>query len=167
MTEVLDGPAASPVNRSDVAFRQLHPKSVLFWQVENAVGIVALLVLGALVTAVPFVPPAWDRWVHVLVVAGVVWAGLEALVLIPRRYRYYRYALTPDSIIVEQGRLWRRRQVYPLARILYCETRQTPILGMFDLVTVRAATIVDARSIGPLSKLEADRFEQSIGGRSA
>ena len=92
------------------------------------------------------------------------WGLFDALVLIRRRYRYYRYALTSDCVIVERGYLWRRRHVYPLSRILYCETRQGPLLCWFNLFSVRAATIIDTHSIGPLSQAEAHRFEQFIRG---
>ncbi|WP_282765133.1 PH domain-containing protein [Actinoplanes sandaracinus] len=129
---------------------------------ENAVGAAVVLVLCAVLSLTSFIPPDWQRWVHILTIAALVFALLDALVLIPRRYRYYRYTLTSSCIVVEQGHWWKRRQVYPLSRILYCETRQGPILSWFNLFTVRAATIVDSRSIGPLSKAEADRFEKHI-----
>jgi uncharacterized protein len=144
------------------AVRQLDKRSVLFWQVENAVGIVMVLALAVILLRASFVPSGWDGWIRLLAMAALAFALLDALVLIPRRYRFYRYALTADCIVVEQGRLWRRRHVYPLSRILYCETRQGPILGFFNLFTVKAGTIAESRSIGPLSKVEAERFEQFI-----
>jgi membrane protein YdbS with pleckstrin-like domain len=159
---VVEGLTPDAVPLPAASIRQLHERSVLLWQVENAVGVVVLLVVAAVLPHAQLVPPGWDRWARLLVVAALVLSLLEAVLVIPRRYRFYTYALTSDSIIVEQGHLWRRRQVYPFSRILYCETRQGPILGLFNLFTVRAATIVDSRSIGPLSKAEADRFEQSI-----
>ncbi|MEU8329497.1 PH domain-containing protein [Micromonospora sp. NPDC048839] len=142
--------------------RRLDQRSVIFWQVENAVGAVALLVVAFTLSRLPFTTPQWDMWIRLLALAALLFALLDALVLIPQRYRYYRYALTADCIIVEQGRFWRRRQVYPLSRILYCEVRQGPILGLFNLFTVRAATIVESRSLGPLGRAEADRFELLI-----
>lgn len=142
--------------------RRLDRRSVVFWQVENAVGVVALLVVAFTLSRASFTTPQWDVWIRLLALAALAFAVLDALVLIPQRYRYYRYALTEECIIIEQGRFWRRRQVYPLSRILYCEVRQGPILSLFNLYTVRAATIVESRSLGPLGRAEADRFEQLI-----
>ncbi|WP_266659276.1 PH domain-containing protein [Streptomyces sp. NBC_00237] len=142
--------------------RQLDKRAVLFWQVENAVGAVLVLALAAVLSYVSWFPPGWRRWVYILAAAALAFALFDALVLIPLRYRYSRYTLTTDCVIVERGRLWRRREVYPLSRILYCETRQGPILGWFNLFTVRTATIVESRSIGPLSQAEAHRFEQFV-----
>ncbi|MFZ3499218.1 PH domain-containing protein [Streptomyces sp. 5.8] len=146
----------------DAAARQLDKRSVLFWQVENAVGMVIVIVLAAILSQFSPLPPEWRRWIYFLAAAALAFALLDALVLIPLRYRYSRYTLTVDCVIVERGRLWKRRQVYPLSRILYCETRQGPILRWFNLFTVRTATIVESRSIGPLSQAEANRFEQII-----
>ncbi|WP_157641151.1 PH domain-containing protein [Longispora albida] len=147
---------------ADAAARRMDRRAVLFWQVENAVGAVMVIVLATVLSTVVPLPSGWRSWVHALAAAALAFAVLDALVLIPWRYRYYRYTLNADCVIVERGRLWRQRQVYPLSRILYCETRQGPILRWFNLFTVRTATIVESRSIGPLSRAEADRFEQFI-----
>ncbi|MFJ2111437.1 PH domain-containing protein [Streptomyces sp. NPDC087850] len=144
------------------AARQLDRRSVLFWQVENVVGIVMVIVLTAVLSQFSLLPPELRRWIYFLAAAALAFALFDAFVLIPLRYRYFRYTLTADCFIVERGRLWKRRQVYPLSRILYCETRQGPILRWFNLFTVRTATIVESRSIGPLSQAEANRFEQFI-----
>lgn len=153
---------ALSVTGPDAAARQLDKRSVLFWQTENAVGIILVLTLAVILTQGAPLSPGWRTGVIVLAAAALAFAVFDALVLIPLRYRYSRYTLTADCVIVEQGRLWRRRQVYPLSRILYCETRQGPILRWFNLFTVRTATIVESRSIGPLSQAEAHRFEQFI-----
>ncbi|SBV00039.1 hypothetical protein YW5DRAFT_01678 [Streptomyces sp. Ncost-T6T-1] len=153
---------ALSVTGPDAASRQLDKRSVLFWQTENAAGIVLVLALAAVLHQFSPLPPQWRGWIPYVAAAALAFAVFDALVLIPLRYRYSRYTLTADCVIVEQGRLWRRRQVYPLSRILYCETRQGPILRWFDLFTVRTATIVESRSIGPLSRAEARRFEQFV-----
>ncbi|MFD3517637.1 PH domain-containing protein [Streptomyces sp. NPDC058657] len=146
----------------DAAARQLDKRSVFFWQVENAAGIALVLVLAAVLTQFSPLPPEWHGWIFSLAAAALAFALFDALVLIPLRYRHSRYTLTADCVIVERGRLWRRREVYPLSRVLYCETRQGPILRWFRLFTVRTATIVESRSIGPLSQAEATRFEQFV-----
>ncbi|WP_433549431.1 PH domain-containing protein [Streptomyces sp. CA-294286] len=151
----------------DAAARQLDERAVLFWQVENAVGAVLVLVVAVVLSRLSPLPAEWRTWIHILAAAALAFALFDALVLIPLRYRYSRYTLTADCVIVERGRLWRRRDVYPLSRILYCETRQGPILRWFNLFTVRTATIVESRSIGPLSQAEADRFEQFVREHSS
>ena len=154
-------PVGTP-SSTDFQSRQLHPRSVLFWQVENAVLAFVLvgLVMGSIATTWP--PPPWGGWVRAALGLGLAFTLFDAAVLIPRRYRYYRYTLTTDSLLVEHGRLFRRRRVYPLSRILYSEARQGPILRWFGLYTVRAATIIESAAIGPIDKDEADRFERMI-----
>lgn len=158
--------AERTVDASLVADRKLDGRAVLLWQVENALGTVFLVVLAAVLIQVPLVPSNWERWVVGAASVGFALGLLDAAFFIPRRYRYYRYALTPDSLVVAQGNIWKRRQVYPLARILYCETRQGPVLAAFGLYAVRAGTIVGSRSIGPLVKAEADRIERALRRRA-
>lgn len=155
-------PLPRPVPDTVLQNRQLHPRSVLFWQVEN--GALAIVLAGLLVGSfwVSWPPTPWLGWARGVLTLGLVFTLLEAAVLIPRRYRFYRYALTTEALLVERGGLFRRRRVYPLSRILYSETRQGPILRWFGLYTVRAATIIESAAIGPISKDEAERFEHMI-----
>lgn len=146
--------------------RQLDRRSVVVWQLENALGAASLAVV-LVVTSLSPLPSRWQQAVSVLVVAALLFALVEALLLIPRRFRYYRYAVTDGCIIVEQGNLWKRRHVYPLSRVLYCQTRQGPLLGRFDLYAVHAGTIVDSRSIGPVSKADAEQVERAIRARAS
>ena len=162
MTNATKMLSAHPARPPLYGSKQLAKGSVTVWQVENAVGSGAALVIFLFISQAPFIPMSWHRW-GLFLAAGILLFGLlDALVFIPRRYRYYRYTLTADSIIVERGHLWKRRHAYPLSHILYCETRQGPILRLFNLYTVKAATIVDTHAIGPLSRVEATRFEQLI-----
>lgn len=123
------------------------------------------MVLVGVGTLTPVVPDRWRQWALVVAGLALVVTVLEAVVLIPLRYRFYRYALLPDRIVVERGRLWRRRQVLPLARVLSCESRRGPVLDRYDLRMVKVGTIVDGCSIGPLTREEAAAFEAAIGGR--
>lgn len=150
----------------DLESRQLHARSVLFWQVENAV--LALVLVGLVVVSVQSAWPTspWSGWVRGALGLGLACTLFDAAVLIPRRYRYYRYTLTADSLLIERGRLFRRRRAYPLSRILYIEARQGPLLRWFGLYTVRAGTIIESAAVGPIDKNEAERFERAIRERS-
>ena len=152
--------------QDDAESRQLHPRSVTFWQVENAVMAAAVAVLLVASIQTSWLPSGWEGWVRAVLGLGLGLTLLDAAILIPRRYRFYRYTLTADCLLVERGRLFRRRRAYPLSRILYSEVRQGPILRWFGLYTVRAATIVESTAIGPLDRAEADRFERMIRERS-
>lgn len=145
---------------------QLHPRTPLLWQVENGVLGLGVVLAVVVVRATSVLPDAWDGWVTALGVAALVLTIVDAVLLIPRRYRYYRYTLTRDTLLVEQGRIWRRRRAYPLSRVLYSEARQGPVLRAFGLFSLRAATIVEAATVGPLGRAEAERFERVIRERS-
>lgn len=141
---------------------QLDRRCIALWHVENAVGALLLVLSTTALALTARLSPTWQAVVGVVVAAAIVVTTVEALVLIPRRYRYYRYGVADGCLVVEQGKLWRRRHLYPLARVLYCETRQGPLLRLFDLYTVRAGTLVETRSIGPVSKGDAEQVERAI-----
>jgi membrane protein YdbS with pleckstrin-like domain len=153
-------------DQGTTAYRSLDARAVALWRAENVVGIVVVVALAWIATAAGLVPDGWDRAVRGIAGVLVGLSLLDATVLAPLRYRHFRYTVTPEVLVVEQGRFWKRRQVYPLARVLYCETRQGPVLGVFGVFSVRAATIVGSRSIGPLSQAESSRIEQAVRERT-
>lgn len=104
-----------------------------------------------------------DRWLVVIATLVLLSALLDAVVLIPLRYRYTWYSLDSKTLTVESGRFVRRRHVYPVSRLLYCETRQGPVVRHLGLTVVTVATLTGSRSVGPLSPDEALRFESVIG----
>jgi hypothetical protein len=59
-------------------------------------------------------------------------------------YRRFRYEITELGLYVARGRLWRRWQVVPHARVQTVDTKRGPLERQFGLVSV-AVTTASAR----------------------
>jgi uncharacterized protein len=79
-------------------------------------------------------------------VGGVVAVALVALALVQPSlaYRRFRYEITELGLYVARGRLWRRWQVVPHARVQTVDTKRGPLERQFGLVSV-AVTTASAR----------------------
>jgi membrane protein YdbS with pleckstrin-like domain len=64
-----------------------------------------------------------------------------AAVVQPRlAYRRFRYEITDLGLYVARGRLWRRWQVVPHARVQTVDTKSGPLERSFGLVSVAVTT---------------------------
>ncbi len=100
-----------------------------------------------------------------LAAIGVL-ALVESLIVVPRRYRSYRYGLVGDSIVVVRGSVVVRRFVFPLRQVLYVETREGPVLRSFGLFSMHLGTIAEPHSLGPVPKDVVEEFQAAVEGRT-
>ncbi|NIR46763.1 MAG: PH domain-containing protein, partial [Gemmatimonadetes bacterium] len=66
---------------------------------------------------------------------AVLWPGL--------RYRYWRWQVEPDRVLIQKGVVWRSRSLIPRVRIQHVDTRSSPLqrwLGLASLVIYTAGT---------------------------
>jgi uncharacterized protein len=121
---------------------QLDPRVRGLWTLEWAI---AALVLAAATAATAGLLAMGDEDGAGLVVA-LVGGGLTALVVAaavvqPRlAYRRFRYEITELGLYVARGRLWRRWQVVPHARVQTVDTKRGPLERAFGLVSVSVST---------------------------
>lgn len=161
MMRAMDPPAAqreSAIGR----YQGLPAEARVVWQLENVVGTAAALAVAVAVFHGPWGADSWRTWELPVVGLVVAIALLEALVVIPRRHRYYRYALFDDSVVVVRGRLYHRCSIYPLRQVLYVETRQGPLLRRYGLLTLHLGTISEPHTVGPLERAVAEELRRAV-----
>jgi membrane protein YdbS with pleckstrin-like domain len=125
---------------------QLDPRVMRLWALEWAGFAV---VCGAATAAVALPLAFADNGTAALVFGfcgGILTLALVALALVQPRlaYRRFRYEITELGLYVARGRLWRRWQVVPHARVQTVDTKRGPLERQFGLVTV-AVTTASAR----------------------
>lgn len=146
--------------------RQLPPAARTVWQLENVIGVVVAVAVALAVFHSPFSSGSWRRF-EVPVLAVIAVLGLvEALVVIPLRHRYYRYAFLDDCVVLVRGRVVLRRSVFPLHQVLYVETRQGPVLRRFGLFTMHLGTIAEPHSLGPLPRAVVEELQGAVEART-
>lgn len=131
--------------------RSLPPQARTVWQLSNGlVGLGALAATALLygVGAFQTVGAAWA----VAVASGVLVVFLlEALIFIPRRFKYSKFALDRDQLFSIRGSFWIRKRLQPWRHVLFVEAQQGPFLRVFGLYRVRIGTIADAHFEGPFT----------------
>ena len=151
---------ANPFAPDGVEFHPVSPRLItarlLVSLVANAVCLVAVIVLGAMV----------NGWFYLAAaVLGVL--TLWELWLIPRQVRAMGYALAEDHLLWRKGIMFRRITVVPYGRMQFVDTSQGPLarhLGMAEVQLHTAAASTDA-TINGLPVNEAEHLRQILSER--
>jgi uncharacterized protein len=121
---------------------KLDPRVQRLWMLEWMLLAVGAAVVTALV-AVPFAL-ADEPTAAVLVALGggglAVLLGVLAIVQPRLVYRRFGYEITDLGLYTARGRLWRRWQVVPHARVQTVDTKRGPLERYFGLVSVEVTT---------------------------
>ncbi|HVD15377.1 MAG TPA: PH domain-containing protein [Actinomycetota bacterium] len=161
MTSVVDGagtPAASGA-------RQLNPRIVTVWTVEDAswsAVLVVLVVAADLGARVAGVELPWPPGLAALPVAILV--GIATWKVPRARFRCWSYEVAPDALELRHGVLERVHSAIPYYRVQYVDINQGPIeraLGLARLRVHTAAASSDA-TIPGIAADEADALRQVI-----
>lgn len=121
---------------------QLDPRVRTLWTLEW--GIAGVLV--AVATGVTAGLLALSDEGAAAVLVALAGGGLAALLVVgavvqPRlAYRRFRYEITDLGLYVARGRLWRRWQIVPHARVQTVDTKSGPLERAFGLVSVAVTT---------------------------
>ncbi len=139
----------------------LDPRVRRQWRIEAAaftIGLSALAIPGFLL-----IPWPWAlRIGGALVAVAVVAVGLQSVVGL--RYRFWRYGLASDVLILEHGVWTRRRSMTPYFRVQNVDVSQGPLerwLGLKRL-TIRTASAFTDASIPGLDGAAAERLRVRI-----
>ncbi|HSG80650.1 MAG TPA: PH domain-containing protein [Gemmatimonadota bacterium] len=131
------------MNESD-SLNPLHPNIVIAWRLG---GLITAAVWTAIAGSIEFLavipgigpilaPGAVTGSVAVLAFTlALLWPGL--------RYRYWRWRVEPDRVLMQKGVIWRSRSLIPRVRIQHVDTRSSPLqrwLGLTSLVIYTAGT---------------------------
>jgi uncharacterized protein len=146
----------------DPALR-LDPRVRQLWAVQWLVSALVVATVFAITTA-GFT--AADR-ATVAVLVGVLGGALTvALTLVAavqpgRAYRWFGYEITDLGLYVARGRLWRRWQVVPHARVQTVDTKRGPLERLFGVVSVEVTT-ASARGGTDIPGLDARVADQLV-----
>ena len=145
----------------DAGWRRLPASALRVWHLDNLLGLLAAsAVLGTV--AVLGRPEFARPWLLPAAALVVLAAAVESFAVLPRRHARYRYRIAERSIVVESGALVVRQLVVPLHQVLYVETYQGPVLRAHGLSLVRLGTIADPKSVGPLTREDAETLRRAV-----
>lgn len=106
-----------------------------------------------------------------LIVPGAI-AGLTALFLVGLSilwpglaYRFWRWQVEADRVLIQKGVVWRSRSLIPRVRIQHVDTRSSPLqrwLGLNSLVIYTAGTRGADAEIPGLAADEAERLREQL-----
>ena len=150
--------AEGPVHRPD-------PKVLAIWRLSNLFGTFVVLLfavpLGFLLRGA--LGP-WALWAPP--VAALAFGALGQAVLV-RQWRAWRYRLTPGTLEMEHGWLWRRRRVVRRERIQHVDFNSGPFDRRFGLVQVVVYTAGTTVGMIPGLTLEtAEAFRAALVGQA-
>jgi membrane protein YdbS with pleckstrin-like domain len=149
---------------------ELDPRVRRLWTFQWGLGaVVATAVTVAVagpLTMSDYGGTALAAWL----VGGAVVAGLVAAAVIQPTlaYRRFRYEITELGLYVARGRLWRRWQVVPHARVQTVDTNRGPLERLFGLVSVSVTTASakGATDIPGLDPVVADALVEELSRRA-
>lgn len=158
--------AVAPVASAEGPVHQPDPKVLAIWRLSNGFGTFVVLLLVA-----PFgyflsrVLGAWALWAPPVAVLAFGAVGQAVLAL---QWRAWRYRLTPGTLEMEHGWLWRRRRVVRRERIQHVDFNSGPLDRRFGLVQVVVYTAGTTVGMIPgLTQETAEAFRAALVGRNS
>ncbi|CAJ1226073.1 PH domain-containing protein [Levilactobacillus zymae] len=104
----------------------------------------------------------WPGW---LVVVSAVITLVEPIVeagLIPYRYRFTRYQITPVAVEIQSGMVFKKRLAIPIARVQDVTLKAGPLLQWQKLTQVTVATAATSHTIEGLELATAEQLREHI-----
>ena len=144
----------------------LDPRVILVWRLT---GLITTAVVTCVVAAVEYWLTA--RMGAVFVAPGLP-SGLTALLFLilslawpPLHYRFWRWEVRPDRVIIQRGVVWRSRSVIPRVRIQHVDTRTSPMqrwFGISSLIIYTAGTRGADAEIPGLASEDAEALREEL-----
>ncbi|WP_410870517.1 PH domain-containing protein [Nocardia sp. A7] len=133
-------------------------KAKLLWALENAIGVVVLLVAVAVWAMVDEDRREWQ----VLAVLVIVALGVLGIVVIPAwRYAVHRWEVTDEAVYTRVGWLDQESRVAPISRVQTVDTERGPLERILGLATVTVTTASSAGAV-KISALDLPVAEETV-----
>jgi membrane protein YdbS with pleckstrin-like domain len=137
--------------------------------VWRAAGLIAAIILTVAVGALEMfalIPNGVSLFAPGVItgIAATFYFGL-ALFWPPLRYRYWRWGVMSDRVLIQKGVIWRSRSLIPRVRIQHVDTQTSPLqrwLGLASLVVYTAGTRGADAEIPGLTSDEAERLREEL-----
>lgn len=145
---------------------QLHPRVTIVWRVTGLLAAAILTALAGLFEVAVLLPQG-DALIYPGFLVGLVALVSIALAIFwPRlRYRYWRWLVEPDRVLIQKGVLWRSRSLLPRVRIQHVDTRSSPLqrwLGLATLIIYTAGTRGADAEIPGLAAEQAEQLREEL-----
>lgn len=140
---------------------QLPPRIKRIWGYSALGSIVALLVITGLL----WLAHLYWHWTVWLAIFGGILTVIEPVIefgLIPYRYRFTRYQITPTAVEMQSGWLFKKRVAIPIARVQNVTLNAGPLLQWQKLTQVTVATAATSHTIEGLELTVAEALRDQI-----
>ncbi len=145
--------------------KQMPERIKRVWRKSNILSLVIFLASGSIVAAILlFNDLLQGTWLWVAVGYFVLVAGIFTCsqLLIPYRYKFHRYEITPEDLAFQSGYIFRSITYVPINRIQHVETEQGPFLRKENLMEIVIHTAATDHHLAGLDVEEAMALRQQI-----
>lgn len=145
--------------------KQMPERIKKVWQKSNLMSSGIFVFIGLVATVIVAVTghlqgvPVW------IIVGYFLWVLLLFIVrqaLIPYRYYFHRYEITPEDLAFQEGYIFRSITYVPINRIQHVETEQGPFLRKENLMEIVIHTAATDHHLAGLDLEEAMALRQQI-----
>ena len=119
--------------------KQMPERIQSVWRKTALLTTMAFILIGSAITGFLMWLDALEGFWFWLVIGyfGLVAIGLIiSLALVPYRYHYYRFEVTPEDLAFQKGFIFRSITYVPMNRIQHVETEQGPFMGKEGLMEI-------------------------------
>ncbi len=144
----------------------LDPRVTIVWRITGLIFALPATAIVGLIEGLVLAP------VGIRLIAPGVIAGLVALFLVGLSvlwpglaYRFWRWQVEADRVLIQKGVVWRSRSLIPRVRIQHVDTRSSPLqrwLGLNSLVIYTAGTRGADAEIPGLTADDAERLREEL-----
>lgn len=122
-----------------------------------AVGLLAWAILAGVIHYFD-----WPGWLNYPLGALVLGDFIIEFALVPYRYRFWLYRLTPTAVEIESGFFSHRQTAVPISRIQNVTLQAGPLFQYFGLRTVEIATAATSHEIAGVLPETAEQLKQQL-----
>lgn len=144
----------------------LDPRVTIVWRLSGLILALPATAIAGLVEAVVLAPEGIRLFAPGVIAGLVALCTLGFAILWPGlRYRFWRWGVEDDRVLIEKGVLWRSRSLIPRVRIQHVDTRTSPLqrsLRLASLVIYTAGTRGADVEIPGLAADDAERLREEL-----
>lgn len=122
----------------------LNPRITIAWRLVGTLTALFLALLALILETLLLVPSGTTLIFTGLPATLVAALGTFIALTWPTlRYRYWRWSIEEDRVLIQKGVIWRTRSLIPRVRIQHVDTRSSPLqrwLGLASLIIYTAGT---------------------------
>ncbi|MGD2215314.1 MAG: PH domain-containing protein [Gemmatimonadales bacterium] len=144
----------------------LDPRVKIVWRLSGLIFALPLIAIAAVIEGALLAPEGIRLFAPGVIAALAALVALGLALLWPGlRYRFWRWQVEADRVLIVKGVVWRSRSLIPRVRIQHVDTRSSPLqrwLGLNSLVIYTAGTRGADVEIPGLAADEAERMREEL-----